>query len=143
MSKFTIALQKNDDNSYELHANDGKEKHKILITNMGGNKTHGCRLKVKEKELIVENGVVERASLSIRLLLEKKVKNVKEIGIKENEGTYIAYSKIAVDFRERHGMQNEELTFILNDTYVSFHVEKDEERGMPVYYLIINSRPEM
>jgi len=135
-------LQLNLNGTTELYVYDGKKEY-IIKPSESEKAIKGCMLKVDNGKLLVEETILQRASLSMRLA----VKGIEEIDIKEIGGSYVARGIVHVDFRERHGMQDKELTFKLDKTWVSFHIEREmygpEGKEVSVDYLIVNSKPDM
>ncbi len=138
MSDSKIKLGKKGD-SYVL-LNENKETQiKLIGANNGEISKIGCKLKKKGSHLTIENGILDHATFSVRLLCKD------DLNIELDEDNATTSIVVASDFRERYGVQG--LTFILNETWVSFHIEREmhgpDGRKVPVDYLVVNSKPDM
>ncbi len=106
---------------------------RISITNQGS------MLKAENNKLIQSANILQYASCSIRILSS----GIEEISIKEINGEVYARVIVDTDFRERHGLSEKGMTFKLENTWVSFHIEAEKQGDDEVNYLVINSKPEM
>lgn len=131
---YTVELIKTD-SIYEMRTPEGN----VLITKTEEGVDRGCMIKVENGELRVEEGIIQHPVLSSRMLLE----GIEGVGIEMIDGVYLANVIADIDYRQRIGLKDDStFTYKLGDYWVSFHVERVEQDGIEVDYLIINSKPE-
>lgn len=136
MSESKIKLEKKGD-SYVLFNQNKETQIKLIGANNTKSNEIGCKLKMEGNNLTIENGVLDHASFSVRLLC-------KDVRIGIDEGNATTSIVIVSDFRER-SIKEEKLTFILDKTWASFHIEREDQgigsSAVNVDYLVINSKP--
>lgn len=137
----------NDDGTYTVDINNDGEIIKVPIENPKGTapiNTRGIMLKAPEnssKLKIKEGKILHNPILSVQMLIESDRKYVENVNIIDIDSEPVVALIGNEHYRELR-LGQKEFNYSLKNTWVSLHVIKSDEDGVPVYYLVINSSPD-